>query len=240
MVTKDNFKLTERYGKFINVVHMAFEKDEAINRFLEYLECETDYHWAPASTKYHSAYPGGLVAHSINVYDALVRINTVYELKIGKESLIICGLFHDLGKVNFYIIEADDPTIKQMGFLESVFDSRDLEKLKKQGLTKGWASELLDWHTKGRHGDSPEKHVYYKIKDDFPIGHTVRGLILLLEYLFLTKEEKLAIRWHSGLYEAGDSYENRMIFDNARNTYPLVAALIAADYEAAFIGEKIG
>ena len=38
-------------------------------RLLEYLLSEnSDFFTAPASTKYHSAYEGGLCQHSINVY----------------------------------------------------------------------------------------------------------------------------------------------------------------------------
>ena len=40
---------------------------EGAPELLAWLE-STDFFTAPASTKYHGAYPGGLVDHSLNVY----------------------------------------------------------------------------------------------------------------------------------------------------------------------------
>ena len=46
---------------------------EGADKLLEFLE-KSDFFTAPASTRYHGAYEGGLVAHSLNVYDCLVDI----------------------------------------------------------------------------------------------------------------------------------------------------------------------
>lgn len=69
---------------------------------------ESDFYTAPASTRYHSAYEGGLVAHSVTVYKELKRLLEVYPgiaAKVTEESLIIIALFHDLCKVNMYTKE---------------------------------------------------------------------------------------------------------------------------------------
>lgn len=69
---------------------------------LEWLE-QSDFFVAPASTKYHGSYEGGLLEHSLNVYDALVKLLTIYpEVQVSEESIIITTLFHDLCKVNMY------------------------------------------------------------------------------------------------------------------------------------------
>lgn len=66
--------------------------------FLEWLE-STDFFSAPASTKYHGSYPGGLAAHSLNVYDEILRVPPT----IGDaESRAICALLHDVCKANYY------------------------------------------------------------------------------------------------------------------------------------------
>lgn len=63
----------------------------------------SDFYTAPASTKYHGAEPGGLLAHSLNVYDELKRLLAAYpEIKASEETVAIVSLFHDLCKVNFY------------------------------------------------------------------------------------------------------------------------------------------
>jgi hypothetical protein len=63
------------------------------NEFLDWLQT-TDFFTAPASTKYHGAFDGGLLAHSLAVYDNLVHKN--------EQSRAIVALLHDLCKANFY------------------------------------------------------------------------------------------------------------------------------------------
>lgn len=78
---------------------------EGITDLLDWLE-KTDFYTCPASTKYHGSYPGGLLEHSLNVYDELKRLLKVYtEVMVPEESIIIAALFHDLCKVNFYATE---------------------------------------------------------------------------------------------------------------------------------------
>lgn len=73
---------------------------EGMDKLLDWLET-SDFYFAPASTKNHGAYSGGLVEHSLNVYDELKRLLSVYpEIKVSEDSVIIAALFHDLCKVN--------------------------------------------------------------------------------------------------------------------------------------------
>ncbi len=79
-------------------------KREGIDELLAWLEA-SDFFTAPASTRYHGAYPGGLAEHSLNVYKCLKAIVERYPDKnISDESVAICALFHDLCKVNYYKI----------------------------------------------------------------------------------------------------------------------------------------
>jgi len=64
---------------------------------------KTDFYTAPASTKYHSAFDGGLVAHSINVFNRLFGMKS--EFTNNDESLAIVGLFHDICKIGYYTTE---------------------------------------------------------------------------------------------------------------------------------------
>lgn len=72
-----------------------------IDRVIEFLET-SDYFTAPASTKYHSCYEGGLAIHSFHVYRLLKHKNKAHKLEIPEDVMIICGLLHDICKVNFY------------------------------------------------------------------------------------------------------------------------------------------
>ncbi len=55
---------------------------------------------APASTRtdFQGAFAGGLVDHSLKVLKTMSALNRAYEANIGTESLVIAGLFHDIGK----------------------------------------------------------------------------------------------------------------------------------------------
>lgn len=66
----------------------------------------TDFFSAPASTKYHEAYSGGLKEHSVNVYYELRRILKAYpELTVSNETIAIVSLLHDVCKANCYKTE---------------------------------------------------------------------------------------------------------------------------------------
>ena len=65
----------------------------------------TDFFTAPASTKYHGAFEGGLVMHSLNVYAQLKKLCKWYECDASDESIAIVALFHDLCKVGVYKTE---------------------------------------------------------------------------------------------------------------------------------------
>lgn len=65
---------------------------------------ESDFFEAPASTKYHSAYVGGLCEHSYKVFELLYRKNKLYKLGIPEDSIIISALLHDFCKIDFYKI----------------------------------------------------------------------------------------------------------------------------------------
>lgn len=84
-------------------------KREGADRLLNFLLSDSsDFFTAPASTRYHGNYEGGLLEHSLNVYDCLCdilsrpRIKEVYGIEYSEESIAIAALLHDICKVNFY------------------------------------------------------------------------------------------------------------------------------------------
>lgn len=87
--------------KFKYIVSSHIHRD-GINDLMEYLE-GTDFYTAPASTRFHGSYPGGLVEHSVNVYKEMKRLIEAYpEIKASEETIAIITLFHDLCKINTY------------------------------------------------------------------------------------------------------------------------------------------
>ena len=73
---------------------------EGAAELLAWLET-TDFFTAPASTKHHGAYHGGLVDHCMNVYYALLG-NYRTRDEYSNESHAIVALLHDLCKVEYY------------------------------------------------------------------------------------------------------------------------------------------
>lgn len=79
-------------------------KRDGIDELLDWLE-HTDFFTAPASTRYHGAFEGGLVMHSLNVFVQLRNLRRWYDCKASDESVAIVALFHDLCKVGCYKVE---------------------------------------------------------------------------------------------------------------------------------------
>lgn len=77
-------------------------KRDGIEGIIKYLET-SDFFTAPASTKFHNSFAGGLAQHSLNVYNNLVEITK--DKGFNNETLIICALLHDICKTYFYTVE---------------------------------------------------------------------------------------------------------------------------------------
>lgn len=86
--------------EFLEICHRDIKR-QGIEDLLAWLE-KSDFYTAPASTKYHSCHEGGLLEHSLNVYDALCNLLQLHHIDVGAETTAIVALFHDLAKVNLY------------------------------------------------------------------------------------------------------------------------------------------
>ena len=93
--------------RFIEIYNQNITREGA-DKLLDFLLNGSDFFTAPASTRYHGAHEGGLVEHSLNVYDCLKdlmdrpRMKEVYGIEYPEESIAIAALLHDVCKVNFY------------------------------------------------------------------------------------------------------------------------------------------
>jgi len=79
---------------------------EGMSNLMDWLE-KSDFYSAPASTRFHGNHEGGLLKHSLNVYDELKRLLQVYgdSVSASESTIRIVSLFHDLCKVNMYAVE---------------------------------------------------------------------------------------------------------------------------------------
>jgi len=90
--------------KFIELLKKV-DRD-GMNDLLDFLE-KSDFYKAPASTRFHGDYEGGLVEHSLKVYELLVEKvkNSPVPIDVKEESLIIIALLHDICKANYYKVD---------------------------------------------------------------------------------------------------------------------------------------
>ena len=80
---------------------------KGISNLIEYLR-KTDFYEAPASTRFHSSYEGGLLEHSLNVYNLLaqkIETDLWSRYAIGSGTAIIVALLHDICKANYYKVD---------------------------------------------------------------------------------------------------------------------------------------
>jgi len=89
---------------FMDILTSTTTIKEEAPKLLEFLndKNQSDFWEAPASTRYHEAYEGGLVEHSLKVYAKLSLLNYHHFLNLEDETIAKTALFHDLCKVNFY------------------------------------------------------------------------------------------------------------------------------------------
>ena len=101
-------------------------KREGAEKLLDFLENKSDFFTSPASSRFHNAFEGGLLRHSLNVYKCLVdylerpRVKEVYKLNVSEETAAIVALLHDICKVNTYTISYRNSKNEKTGQWEKV------------------------------------------------------------------------------------------------------------------------
>lgn len=205
--------MEDKKQEFINVVNTYIKRD-GITRLMDWLST-TDFFEAPASTKFHNNIKGGLCAHSINVYNRLIKLlkqeyGNDFEKVCSMESLAIMGLFHDICKVDTFITE-----------------TRNVKEYHDGGL-KSDSKGRFDWVEKES----------FTVSDSLPYGHGEKSVYILSGFIKLTRVEAMAINWHMGGFDyrvKGGSYALSDVF----YSYPVALLLHNADMQASYLDEKV-
>lgn len=206
--------LEENKHTFCSILYDVKRDNARIDELILKLE-GSDFFYAPASTKYHNSYEGGLCDHSLNVYynlKSLVR-NKHLEDRISEDSIIICGLLHDISKMNLY-----EKSIKN-------------EKVYSEYGTKHDNMGNFDWVAK-------ETYKIKDVHDRFLYGnHEETSEYMVRTYIPLKLEESIAILNHHG----STSYDCVPIESIAPKfeKYPLAALLHVADMISTYVDERV-
>lgn len=198
--------------RFENLLRTNVTRDGSnVEGLINKLE-HSDFFTAPASTKYHSSCKGGLVKHSLNVYDNLRELVKLKGLDISEESITICGLLHDMSKLNFY-----EPTIRN-------------KKVYSEEGSKHDSLGRFDWVAEQS----------YKVIDDnerFIYGnHECTSVYMIGFYIPLKLEEEVAILHHHGAMSWDSAQDD---IGAVYNRYSLACLLHVADMMAAYIDERV-
>ncbi|ADL53241.1 HD domain-containing protein [Clostridium cellulovorans] len=135
-----------------------------------------------------------------------------YEGQLARHSLNVFGLLHEKNKR--FDLGLSEDTIAITALLH------DICKTNFYSLETCWTK-----------GDNNRWQSYdgYKINDGMPLGHGEKSVIMIQNFIRLTLEEMLMIRWHMGNSEPS---ELQMQMNQAMDMYKSVIALHTADLEA--------
>ena len=210
-----DIQINQNKQDFINFINSIERESFKKDLFLEKME-NSDFYYAPASTKFHGNYRGGLVDHCLNVYyrlSNLVRLAGL-EDKISNESCIIVALMHDLAKRNFYTISIKN---KKKYSESGKRDDRD-------------GNGRYDWISVPGYAvaDSSDRFLYG--------NHEQTSEFMASQFIDLTVEESVAILHHMGGLSFDSTKED---YFSIYRRYPLALLLFEADMLASCIDEPV-
>ena len=196
--------------RFMELCNEHIHRD-GLDKVLAYLE-ESDFYIAPSSSRFHLNEDGGLCLHSINVFEAA------------------CKIYNEMVKPA--IMDGTSPFTEEVS-MESIAIAtlfHDLCKIKLYHKADRWKKDENNrWVT----------YPGYEVKDDFPLGHGEKSCLMLSWYMRLKPEEMLAIRWHMGMFDMGESGSSlRRSFYAATEKSALVSIVHSADFLVSNLWEK--
>lgn len=186
---------------FLDYCRKYIQRD-GLEKLLTYIE-STDFFTAPSSTKFHLNTPGGLCKHCINVFETAMQIN---------EHILLPRQ------------QREESIFPQPLSTESIAIVALFHDVCKCNIYK----EVDRW----RKNDAGKWETYkgYEVNDEFPFGHGEKSCHMVNYYLRLKRDELLAIRWHMGMFDVGESGSaNRFSFYSAMEITPLVVLMQMAD-----------
>ena len=207
-------------SEFIKIYKENIRRPGA-EKLLAWLE-SSDFFDAPASTRFHLCRTGGLVEHSVHVYERLRMLYSIeYEepnspsgiAEEAEETIAICGLLHDICKVGVYDTEPKN---------QKNYDPEYLKTVSRKEIKHDNIGDFA-WET----------ILKYKYDDKIPYGHGEKSVYIISGFMKLTREEAMAIRWHMGPWQDGE----KQLAGNAFGRYPLSVLTHIADMQATYLDE---
>lgn len=193
-------------------------KREGVKELLNFIR-GSDFYTAPASTRYHLAEEGGLLKHSLHVYDCLMKKkeNPVWKealSDVSDDTVILVSLLHDLCKTYFYGEELKN---------RKTYDEEKVKAANPRTVKRDANGEFI-WETVPA----------YVVDDKYPLGHGEKSVFFIMQFVKLTMLEIAAIKHHMGAYCDSSQWNT---LGQAYEKYPLALALHESDLEATYLLE---
>lgn len=202
-----NEQLTQNKEEFISLLNSIHREGANVEGLVKKLK-SSDFFYAPASTKYHGSFKGGLCRHCLDVYIVLRNLISQNNLDVEEESLIICALLHDFSKMNLYEVT---------NFNKKVYSENG---------SKSDNGGRFDWVTEQGYKtvDLSERFVYG--------NHEESSEYMIRQFIPLKIEESVAILHHHGGMGWDSSQTN---ISDIYQRYPLALMLHLADMTCAYL-----
>ena len=210
MLTQEQIQANKE--EFLELINSIEREGADIDRLINKLE-NSDFFSAPASTKYHAAYEGGLCQHSLNVYHNLVQLceskQNLDEQCYDENSLKIVGLLHDISKMNIYTFTPRNKKVY----------CEDGDKKDSLGTFK-WVTELE-----------------YALKENrFLYGsHEMNSEFIITNFIPLNIDESVAVLHHMGGMHYDSAKDN---IGAVYTQYSLSLMLHLADMISTYVDER--
>ncbi len=189
---------------FVDFMASSGDEDLVSPDMLKYLALN-HFFTAPASTKYHGNYEGGLFDHSFAVAKFLVQLTEDNHLTWkNPRSPYIVGMFHDLCKIDQYIPQYE---------MREELEQSPLNDPKLMKLVKTLCG-------------------YEYNPDTLLKGHGDKSIMLLSQFYTLTDEEIMCIRYHMGAFTDKSEWND---YTRAVSQYPNVLWTHQADMLASHV-----
>lgn len=193
-------------------------KREGVEELLNFIR-GSDFYTAPASTRYHLAEEGGLLKHSLHVYDCLMKKkeNPVWKealSDVSDDTFILVSLLHDLCKTYFYGEELKN---------RKTYEEEKVKSANPRTVKRDANGEFI-WETVPA----------YVVDDKYPLGHGEKSVFFIMQFVKLTMPEIAAIKHHMGAYCDSSQWNT---LGQAYEKYPLALALHESDLEATYLLE---
>lgn len=197
---------------------MSEVKRDGIDNLMNFIR-KSDFYTAPASTRFHLSEEGGLLKHSLHVYECLNAKLSAPMWKdilknVSRESVLLVSLLHDLCKTYYYTADFKN---------QKTYDPEKVSNANPSAVKHDAKGDFI-WETVPA----------YTVDNKYPLGHGSKSVVFILQYIKLSMEEITAITYHMGAYCDSSQWTE---LGQAYDKYPLALALHQADMEATHILE---